>query len=71
MNLDTHCTRLQSPSENRTVVGFRIRFYASPGHLISGPFENRTKKSGFRMASLDRFIKKRVIKKYFIRDKTV
>jgi hypothetical protein len=45
------------------VSGFQIRSYAGPGHLKTGPFETRTQKSGFRMvASLDRFIKKRVIK---------
>jgi hypothetical protein len=44
------------------VVGFRIESYAGPGHLKTGPFDNRTYLSGFQMASLDRFIKKRVIK---------
>jgi hypothetical protein len=36
-------------------------------------FKNRTNWSGFPMVktSLDRFIKKRVIKKYFIHDKMV
>jgi hypothetical protein len=38
---------IQSPSENRTVVGFRIGSYASPGHLKTGPFENQTLLSGF------------------------
>jgi hypothetical protein len=56
---------LQSTSENRTVVGFRIQFYASTWHSISGPFEIRTKMSGFWMASLDRYIKKRVIKIFY------
>jgi hypothetical protein len=40
---------VQSPSENRTVVGFWIQSYASTGHLKTGPLKNRTKKSGFRM----------------------
>jgi hypothetical protein len=52
---------VKSPSENQTVVVFQIRSYASTGHLKTGPFDDRTKMSGFRMASLDRFIKKRVI----------
>jgi hypothetical protein len=52
---------IQSTSEIRTVVGFRIRFYASTGHLKTGLFDNWTKKSGFQRASLDCFIKKRVI----------
>jgi hypothetical protein len=52
------------------VVGFQIRFCASTGHLKTGPFDNQTKMSGFRMASLDRFIIKRVTKKYFIHKKT-
>jgi hypothetical protein len=35
-------------------------------HSIAGPFETRTQKFGFRMvASLDRFIKKRVMNKIF------
>jgi hypothetical protein len=54
-----------------TVSGYRIQSYASPDHSIAKPFETQKKKSGFRMASLDHFIKKRVIKKYFIYDKTV
>jgi hypothetical protein len=31
------------------VVGFQIQFYASPGHLKTGPFEIKTKMLGFRM----------------------
>jgi hypothetical protein len=54
---------VQSTSENRTVRLYPIQFYASPGHSNIRPFENRTSRSGFRMVtSLDRFIKKRVIK---------
>jgi hypothetical protein len=39
----------------RTVRFFWIQFYASPGHSNIGPFENWTKKSGFRIASIDSF----------------
>ena len=49
---------IQLTSEYRTVLGFRIRSYASTGHLKTGPFEIRTNVSGFRMASLDCFINK-------------
>jgi hypothetical protein len=56
---------IQSTSENRTVVVFWIQFYANPGHSNIGSFENRTKMSGFRMASIDCFIKKRVIKIFY------
>jgi predicted SPOUT superfamily RNA methylase MTH1 len=65
-----YALHLQSTSKKRTVVGFRIESYAGPGHLKTGPFENRTYLSGFRMASLDRFINKSH-KKYFIHAKTV
>jgi hypothetical protein len=62
---------VQSPSENQTLVGFLIGSYASPRHLKTGPFENRTIwkpdfLSRFRIvASLDCFIKKRVMNKIF------
>jgi hypothetical protein len=46
---DHENTRLQSTSENQTVVGFRIQFCARPGHLKTGPFEIRTKMYGFWM----------------------
>jgi hypothetical protein len=49
---------VQSTSENQTVLLYRIESYASPGHLNIGPLEIQTKKSGSRMASLDRFINK-------------
>jgi hypothetical protein len=51
---------IQSPSGNRTVVGFRIRSYASTGHLKTGPFEIRTNVSRFQMvAKIGHFIKKK------------
>jgi hypothetical protein len=63
---------MYSTSESRTRFGFRIHSYASLDNLIAGPFENRTKKSGFQMVtSLDRFINRKGHKKYFIHDKTV
>jgi hypothetical protein len=64
--LDGKKEHLQSTSEKRTVFVFQIQFYASPGHLNIGPFEIRTKMSWFWMASLDRLIKKRVIKNLFM-----
>jgi hypothetical protein len=54
---------IQSTSEIRTMVGFRIQSYGSPGHSISGPFEIQTKMSGFQLASLDRFMDRFVMKK--------
>jgi hypothetical protein len=53
-------------SEYRTAVGIRIQSYASPDHLISGPFEIRTL---CLVTSLDRFIKKRVMNKIFFMPK--
>jgi hypothetical protein len=51
----------QSPSENRTVVGFRIRFLSGRQMVwFSNAFENRTNGSGFRMANLDCFIHKEI-----------
>jgi hypothetical protein len=43
-----------STSKIQTVVGFHIQSYANPG-----PFEIRTKMSGFWMASLDHFVTKK------------
>jgi hypothetical protein len=63
-------SNLQYPSESRTQFGFRIRSYAGPDHSIARPFVTQTQKSGFRMASLDRFVNKGH-KKYFIHAKTV
>jgi hypothetical protein len=51
------------------LVGFQIRFYASTGQLTTGPLANRTKMSGFRITSLDHFIKKRVIKNILLTTK--
>jgi hypothetical protein len=52
------------------MFGFLILILASTGHLKTGPFEVRTFLSGFLMiASLDRFIKKRVMNKIFVMPK--
>jgi hypothetical protein len=50
---------IQYTSESRTQFGFRIRSYASPDHSIARPFETRT---SCPRTSLDRFIKKSVIR---------
>jgi hypothetical protein len=62
----TISTCIQWPTEYRTAVGIRIQSYASPEHLIAGPTKNRTIMS---VASLVRFIKKRVMNKIFFMPK--
>ena len=57
---------VQYPSESPTVSGFRMQSYASPDHSIAGPSESRTL---CPVASLDRFIKKRVMNKIFFMPK--
>jgi hypothetical protein len=50
---------------DRTVLSDSILVRLAKG-LVFEPFENQTNKSGFQMvASLDRFVKKRVMKKIF------
>jgi hypothetical protein len=42
-------TIIQYTSESRTGSAFEWSISAGPDHLISGPFETRTQKSGFLM----------------------
>jgi hypothetical protein len=54
--------QIQSTSESRTVPAFEWSFWTGPDHLIVGTFETRT---SCPWSSLDRFIKKSVIKNIY------
>ena len=47
--LNEYIFNVQSTFEYRTNPVFEWSILASPGHLNTGPFENRTNLSGFRM----------------------